>query len=478
MKRIQSFIDFAMVAAPKVASGAFLIVLNIWLLRRLSPESYGTYTLCLAMIALLSEGLFGAALDMAAMRQSSLWYQENPERAIGVERAAVRLKIQVIGLLSGILFVFASPLGQALFHRNGTEPLFFLVSAAALGGLLLASALLHLQVRGRFWQYGSLDSLNGLIKFGGITLVLALHRPVSGEIDPSQLLLWFAVGPAVASLVFCLTIDSGLWASPKSVVSENSPQVNASEVKDSGLSQKIYDAANRLWRSSHPEYRGLLLDQAKWIFATLLISALVAKLDILLLAWMGSTQELGVYAGGQTISSIPILIGSYMGIVLNPKVMPACRNGNFFSLLRNVQLPLFAGCLVTYIIVFIFREHIRDDILPERFRASADIILILLPCTLASMTSYPLAITFLMFVSPRLLIYLECSMLVPLVLAYAVAIPCFGSWGAAVVTSVAGLIKTCVAQVAAFNLAQKSRIVPGLAVASGPPHSLTAKLVE
>jgi O-antigen/teichoic acid export membrane protein len=433
MKRFRSLIDFVSVAAPKAVGGLCLVVANLWLMSSLPPELFGVYTLALTLLVLLSEGLFGAAIDMAVLRLSPLYLEHDPERAIGIERAALTLKLQVMGSVALVLSCISMPLGRILFQRTDASHLIVLVCIAAIAALMFASGLLHLQVRNRFWQYGALDSLNIFLKFGGIAAVLLLYADSKASISAALVLVWFAVGPAFALAVFWLASDKSLF-----------------ELKASG-------------GQSSKELNACL----KWIFATLLVSSLVAKMDVLLLALFGTMGELGIYAGGQSIASIPLLIGSYMGIVLNPKVMPYCRAGKFYGLLRDVQLPLFVMCIAAYGFVFLFQSTIKESILPFKFQASADIILILLPSTLAGMTSFPLAIAFLMFVAPRLLISLECILLPVLLIAYLIMIPLYGAWGAAVVTSVAGLVKTLVAQWMAFRMARKTPLELGMAITVG-----------
>lgn len=429
MSRLGAMLGFAWVASPKAMGGACLVLLNVHLISRMSREDYAVYSLCLTMLALLADGLFGAAMDMAVLKLSPLHLQDLPDTSLAIERTALRFKLAVVGSLSLLLLVGSVPLGEFLFHQAGYSYLIVIVALAACCSVALASFLVHLQIRGLFFQYGLLDWLQMATRYAGIACVLLIYFPNSVPVPPAGILLWFAAAPAIAIVGFGFWIGTSLFRPP-------------------------IDGA---------QWRVTLIHQGKWMLATLVVSTLIAKLDVFMLTWLSSIDEVALYFGGQTLASIPIMLGTYLAIVLNPKVMPYCKAGKFFPLLRDVQLSLVLFGIAAYSLVYLFREPITTHVLPADFARSRDVFLVLLPMTLAGMISYPLTIAFLMYVRPHMLLQMECLILLPTVIGYAIAIPHYGAIGAAVVSATAGIVKTIIAQCAAFYWSHKSLQELGLA---------------
>ena len=178
---------------------------------------------------------------------------------------------------------------------------------------------------------------------------------------------------------------------------------------------------------------------------TFALTSIVSRADLLMLTSLSNLDEVGIFAGGQTLASIPQLIGTYLAIVFGPKVMPYYRSGRLYPFIRKAQAALAAASVLVLIGAFWNRELLASRILPSSFAPSANVILILLPAALASMSTLPLVVTFLMFVHPRFLIAMECVLLPFVLAAYAVMIPRQGATGAAIVTSTFILFKSAIA---------------------------------
>jgi O-antigen/teichoic acid export membrane protein len=421
MKSTRSLLDFALVATPKFAGGLCLMSLNIALMRWVGPDDYGVYSLCIASLSLLSEGLFGAAIDMGVIRFAPLHLELEPERAIEIERSALRLKLLIVAIVSSGLMLLSHPLSRLAFHQDGQWHLIGITCVAALGSLTLSSALLHYQIRGRFLRYGMLDTLHILVKFGSVTLVILYAESTQQPLSISYVIGCFAAGPFVACLWFVAT-NQRQWKLPRRM----SLDPNHSE----------------------------LLQFIKWFFLTLLVSSLVSRIDVFTLSGLSSIEDVGLYAAGQTIASIPLLLGYYLSVVLSPKVMPMYAAGTLRSLLIRVQSLLFCVAVCSFLLFYFVRSTVVEPTLPASFAASADVIYLLLPSTLAGMTSFPLVVPLLMFVRPRFLVMMELVMLPVQLASYFIVIPVYGATGAAVCTTLFGIVKTAIAQREAFRCAQ------------------------
>jgi O-antigen/teichoic acid export membrane protein len=430
MKSLRSALDFACVAAPKLVGGGCLVALNISLTKWIGPDVYGMYSICLAALSLLSEGLFGAAIDMGVIRLAPLHLQTDPTRALQIEKTALKLKVWAVGGFSLILIALSVPLSQLAFHRAGTWHLIAITCLAALGALCFSSALLHFQIRGNFLRYGVLDASQILVKFGGIALLIYYATATSQSLQLGQLLIWFAIAPILACALFYLLSGRRLREVP---------------------------------RGAGHQLQAELLDFIRWFFFTLLITSVIARIDVLALTAYCTIEDVGLYSAGQTIAMIPMLFGFYLCVILSPKIMPYCRSGKFFGLLWRVQTALVGMSVVGYAVLLWNSKLVTEYLLPHSFAPSYQVIYILLPATLAGMTSLPLAVSFLMFIRPKFLVTVDLILLPFLLLGYALTVPRHGAVGAAVVTCSFGIIKTGIAQFETFRLARKTPAEMGLA---------------
>jgi O-antigen/teichoic acid export membrane protein len=425
----RGLVDFLCVAVPKVLGGTGTVVANLVLLRVFAPEQFGVYALCVAGVFLFDE-IVGAAFDVGVLRLAPLYRRTDPSRSFAIERAALLLKGGV-GLTVGlVLILFADPLSRGLLQRDGAAHLVYVSASAALAMLVLRSALVNLQVDHRFSLYGALDLLNSVLRFGGLALLL-----IFAEASPASVLALFAVAPACVFLVWLL----------------------------------VHSRPVLQWRPRRAAVLGELLASVKWFLLTFVLAGLVARLDVFLLGTLADAREVGVFAGGQTLALIPELVGTYLAVVLSPRVMPYLREGRFLWMFRRVQLGLAGAAVAIYGFAWLTRDLLTTYVLPTSFAASAPVVLILLPGALAGMATFPLTVSFLMFVRPRFLFVLDCLTAPVMAVLYLYAIQHHGAIGAAWVTSLSRFVKAAAAQLRAWPLARQSpEDIAALPVPLGP----------
>ena len=110
---------------------------------------------------------------------------------------------------------------------------------------------------------------------------------------------------------------------------------------------------------------------------------------------------------------------------------------------------------ITQFVFFVLYTFTRSvSCFCARFAAAQNAILVLLPGALAGLATFPVTMTFLMFVRPRFLFTVDCLATPVVCLLYAYAIPRYGALGAAWVTSGSCLTRALVAQVAAWRWVQ------------------------
>jgi O-antigen/teichoic acid export membrane protein len=409
-------LDFFFVAVPKIVGGAGAAGVNVILLRYFEPEQFGMFYLCVTGI-LLADGILGSAFDMGVLRLAPAYRVTDEKRSLAIEKAAAILKI-LVALAVGLLLVFfAQPLSKSLFQQEGTAYLLYLSGCAALGMLLFRSVLVHLQVEGKFALYGSLDLLHNVLKFGGIALLLAFSHPSLGAV-----LTFFALGPACVFVLY----------------------VGACGKKFLGQGSASFQAASEL------------LDFVKWPLLIFSLAALLSRVDMFLLTLLSDMREVGIFSGGQAFAVIPDLVGSYLAVVLSPRIIPYCREGRFFAFFWRFQLASLIGCVVIYLAVMLSLETILSPLLPASFAPSVHVLMILLPGALIGLVMFPLVISFLMFIRPKFLFTMDCISAPVIILLYLYAIPRYGAVGAAWVTSVSRLSRGIIAHIVAWKWARRT----------------------
>jgi len=188
----QGFVELFLVAVPKVAAGAATLIVNAALLRYFGPEQFAIYALCVTGI-LLTDAIFGAAVDLGVLRLVPLYQISDSDRALAIQKSALLLKLVPAGVIMVVLLAFSRQVSRFLFHQDGFSFLIFLSALSAIGLLSLRSTQAYLQVERRFSLYGALDWLHNALKFGGIAALLWLNR-----VTVPGILLFYSIAPICA----------------------------------------------------------------------------------------------------------------------------------------------------------------------------------------------------------------------------------------------------------------------------------------
>ncbi len=403
--------EFVFVAAPKVLAGVSSVGINLLLLRYFRPEGFGLYALCLAAINIV-DAVLGTAVDMAVMRLAPPLRDKDPAHCLAIQKAALYLKAAATCALCLLVALFASAISQVLFHERGHTQLLYMTCLAILALMLLRSAQAQMQIESRFELYGLLEFLQMTLKFGGIGIFLLLDR-----VTPAVLVAFFAIGPGATAL---------LWTMSRGRV---------------------------VLASAFPERKLLLelLHYVKWFLLTFSVAALVARIDVFLVSTWSSVHEAGIFSAGQTFAIIPQLIGTYLAVVLSPRVMPYMQQGVLMSFFRRFQTVMIASAILVYVAAALTLPQLGPWLLPAKFVAAQRVILFLLPGTLAGFVTFPLTITVVMFLRPQFLVAMDCIALPIALVLYHRYIPAYGAVGAACVTSAICVIKAATAQAVAWS---------------------------
>lgn len=400
----------ACVAVPKGLGGVVTLVLNGWLLTRMTPVEFGLYALCLTLVA-LADGIVGAAIDMGVVKLASTHRHHDARRARAAEWWALLGKLSVSGAVAMLLLITGRPLAQALFHRDDL-PLLLLAMCVATCVLLLRSLGVRLQVRQRFEAYAMLELMAQALRVAGILAVMLWWTP------SAQSLTTAAVVTGVLTLLLGLPVAGVRWR------------------------------AERLsWRDGRE-----LLATSRWLLMTFATSAVLSRVDVLLLTQWSQLEQVGIFAAAQVFAAIPEMLGMWLSVVLSPRVLPAAREGLLRALLLRMQMVL-AALAVAVALVAMVLLHGQAGWLPEGYVRMADVLMPLLIGALAGLMAMPLVVPTVMFTRPAFVVAYDLLSLPLLLWAYHLAITQSGAVGAAWVNAGSRILKTVLLHAMAWKWA-------------------------
>ncbi|MBL0156899.1 MAG: oligosaccharide flippase family protein [Bryobacterales bacterium] len=401
---------------PKLLSGLASLGINVLLMRYLTTEEFGRWSLCAAAI-LACDAIVGSALDLTVLKEAPAWDRDDRARSIAFQQSALLVKIVGgLGLLA-LLVVAASPLSRLLFRSTEHAPLVPLAGAVALGMLMLRTAQIHVQIRGNLKVFGALDLAHFLMRMGGVGLLIAL-----GQVSTGAVLVSFLFAPLLAF---------ACWASTagREVV------------------QNV--------RVDRPMMR-LLFANLGWYLLTFGLSGAISRMDVFVLSQWTDLREVGIYSAGATLAIIPQILGSYLSVLFSPKITPLLNEGRFFNYFRRVQGGILALTALSYLVFRLTWPPAATYLLPASFVRSGDIVQALIPGALAGMATLPLTLSFILFVRPRFFFALDCVAVPFLLAGYYFGLKTSGVVGAAWVTTGVNLSRALIAQVLAWKWARES----------------------
>ena len=407
--------DIVLVVVSKAVNGTTTLALNLYAVHYLVPAEFGALTLCTTFLVLL-DGMIGAALDLAVVKLRPL--ERSTSHGSPIEQAAIGLKtLGCIGF-GMLLVIFAPQLGTLLLHRGDVRRLFLAWSIAATAVLTMRSTQLALQIRERYKSFACIELLNTSLR---IALVIwMIHR---GYRSSLSIMTSYAIGSSVALLVGLVTL-----------------------IRTTGM---------RVWW----RIRGaaLVLKSARNALVTYGLSALVSRLDILVLAVMASPAQLGLYGSAMTLASVPEIAATYLAPAFLPRIEAYCRMGVFTRFFTRLHMLMYTAMAAGYGVLLWFVPRFGGHILPLKYAPALAVTLVLLPGTLATASIFPLSLNLLMLRNSRIFIYFDLLMSPVLLVAFTLGSR-RGILTVAAVTAVFRILKTLIVQSAGRRAAVHAQI--------------------
>jgi O-antigen/teichoic acid export membrane protein len=402
-----------LVGGAKVIGGASMLLLNLWVARYLAPAEYGVFAMATTGLLLL-DGMVGSAVDASVVRVAG----EPGESPVGAGRAGLVLKV-----VAGVGLTVLAVAVLAATQRPDVARLAALVGIGGTGMLVLRSAQVHLQLEDRFGWYGAADLAYTSLRLGGVLAVLA-----QGAASAIALLVIYAVAPWCAAALFSV-------------------------------------AAAREWgfaTATRADLRAVSQVTAVTLTTTG-VGALVARLDLFILAAAGTPHDVGIFAAASTLAQLPTWLGAYLAPAFSARILPYCRAGRMRSFLSGVQRLLTVAAVGAVIAGALVVPALTHRLLPGSYAPTVHIVPILLVAGAAGLVTFPLVLHTLLFLSPRTYVLMDLASLPIVVPLYLVAAREWGATGVAWVTSAAAVTKAVVAQAAAAAAVRRAESEPALA---------------
>lgn len=377
-----------------IASGfSFLIILI--LTRSLGPEIFGVLSIInsitLLLISLTDLGIaVGLSKFVAPLEKAS-------KPAISFFRTVFWIEL-LLGFLTVLLgFIFLDPISRLLGVAQLRNPLIlgFLVA-----GILSFNAYIPmvLQALQRFWTIAVFSVLSNFLK---LFLIAAFFYT-------GYLTLWNALYINLFASLGMLLI--GLFVIPKFFAS------SIDWKEDIKTTQKLFSFT-------------------KWLAISYGLSAVAARLDILMLSHFRTPLEVGYYAlAFQLSSAFPLLLGA-VSTVLIPKVAAFKSKMEIISYIKKslttslVVLTLSIPFLFTVPSLIVFAFGIR-------FTPSVLIMQILIVNFVLTLIINPISLIFYVLNKPQVLTLMNFIFLISLGLLYTILIPLYGGYGAAIAITI------------------------------------------
>lgn len=411
---------FLSVAMPKLFNGAVMVGLNLFLMRHLPSEELAILSMCLSVV-LLVDAVAGSAIDLGTIKLGSS--PELPdETRLEVQKHGVYAKLIAAAIALVIVAAGNGPIWFAFTHRSQGGHLLYLTCFAALGLLLVRSAQVQMQLAGQFRAYGALDLAHVTLRIAGLAICAWLNA-----LSPATVLLCYAAAPLVVTLAWLALQGRKLFPSLR----------------------------------ARGEIFGLIGSNVSWLLITFGTASLLSRMDLFMVSRWSNLGEAGIYAGAQSVALVPQMLGLYLSVILGPKIMPLLAEKKFYGFFRNVQtalVALSAVCGLGFVLVWPF---IGPLILPPHYARSSDVIRAMMPGAFAGLVTFPLTLSFLMYVRPRFLFSVDCVSLPLMIVFYYYSIRAYGAVGAAWTSTAAAVFRAAIAQFFAWRFAHQSGIGSG-----------------
>jgi len=361
------FAEVSLVAGGKIIALASLFLLGIVVARFIGPDEYGRYATALALILLL-DAILGSPLDWAVVRFGTL-HADDAERVEGLLGATFKLKAAVAVALFLTALVFSEPIAGLLFpEAPSASKLLLSLLAATIALLALRSLASYLQLKRSFRKYALLDLATAIVRIALVAPLLIYG------IDDA----WAFVGlyGLAAAIVF---VGGLLWIRPT------------------------------FMRAATPsrEDRRALIGFCGSTTLIMILGAVSGRADILMLGALAGGAQTGLYAAAAHVAMLATMIAGYAAVVIQPRIIPAAREGEVRRLWQS-NLRLVAALLLLVVPVTIWGlPYLFPLLYGERYLPAVPALQVLVIGTVLDLLTMPVLQPFGIQLCPRQSVWIE-----------------------------------------------------------------------
>ncbi|MBX3568073.1 MAG: oligosaccharide flippase family protein [Rhizobiaceae bacterium] len=352
----------------------------------------GILAVALATIKMVTTAL-GDPLDLDVVRRVAPALHDDPDEALAAWRAAQQIRLLLAAVVLAGALLLAKPVADRLLHDASWSTPILLAGVAAAMEFVYRGYLADYQSRERF---GSLLRLEGLLQILRVASVGGLL--LADRLTASAFLMAYAASVSVAA-------------------------VSAYALSDRGR--------RRVWVWS-PAATRKTLDYVRWVAPALMLSAVVERLDLLLLSGMRGPEQSGLYGALMPLLLVPEMVVGLAMVVLQPRVADLAAKGKLLDLWVGVcklTVPLAAAATV---VVLLFAEPLIGLTIGPAYRDSGLVLRLLFVAAMFWVAVVPVALSFVVMTQPRATLLVCALQGVLVLLAGSILIPEHGAVGAAI----------------------------------------------
>ena len=407
--------DSAVTFGGGVLNSLMAAVVAVLVSRSLGPAGFGVLAIFTAVNATII-GITNLGLDATAMKLVSSYLANDRHRAAVVMKVIFWIEI-AIGL--GVVVIGLS-LSRPIAFMLGGDHLVQAVRLAVIAGAF-GSAAAFIQpffVAHRRIFANAIVGLAG----GAARLVLVIGLLLSVGLSGTSALLSYTLTPIVFFFL-------GLAFAPKS------------------------------WRASstleeNRECRREIFQYSKWIFLSYVASAMMSRIDVLLLSRIKGSSEVGLYAAAtQLCILLSVFIGA-LSTVLLPRISHYSRRGQFVAYLRKVTFGSLA-VVALLLPALIWGQDLINLVFGAKFVGSSGAFKLMFVGYLASIIASPISLVLYVLHRQASMAIINFGQLALSIIANLVLIPIAGVVGAAMsflVVSVSGAVLSTVVSLRAVRI--------------------------
>ncbi len=392
----------------RVVNTALGVVAISLLSRLLGATAYGLYVLLFSYATLFQIAAdFGLYLTLTR----NLGRQTNDRAFIVRHTAGLRIFLLLVSFTFSILIALWIP------GIRSNLPSLILVALGLSFQSLSQLVMSVFQFQATIWRATISDLLGRGVQIGGLLLIAWMHPQNILELS----IAWFAASSFVSYAANWLLLSDRSWLKPKFSWS--------------------------VWK---------VIFKETWPFALLLaLNVIYFRIDVLMLSFWRSTQEVGWYGLAYRIIESGLFFPAMIGGLLLPRLVAAFRVQDMATIRALIEQTIYVMLLVAGLIITLLTHEasgIISLISGASYLSAAPLLTILSWALVIMLFGNMAGFGLVAFDRQRVLIYLYGSLVAVNIAGNFLVIPSYGAIGAAWMTVVTEGISTLVALVAVWNI--------------------------